>query len=87
MDDVHDAPAGTPSMHHPVLSTVMPALSARSMNRAAYSFVVNLIIPGTPYLNLVFTFINEHHPSILGDTAPKPNSAHDWQPFDFALHR
>lgn len=34
-------------------------------NNAAYSFVVNLIIPGTPVLSLVAVFINEHHPDIL----------------------
>lgn len=34
-------------------------------NDAAYSFVVNLIIPGTPVLSLVAVFINEHHPDIL----------------------
>lgn len=57
------------------------------MNRAAYTFVINLIIPGTPYVNLVFVLINEHHPNILGAKAPPPSSSHDWQPFDFALHR
>lgn len=34
-------------------------------NDAAYTFVVNLIIPGTPVLSLVAVFINEHHPDIL----------------------
>eukprot|EP00882_Tetradesmus_deserticola_P016640 GHRQ01017780.1.p1 GENE.GHRQ01017780.1~~GHRQ01017780.1.p1 ORF type:complete len:445 (+),score=238.81 GHRQ01017780.1:224-1558(+) len=34
-------------------------------NQAGYSFVVNLIIPGTPVLSLVAVFINEHHPDIL----------------------
>jgi hypothetical protein len=34
-------------------------------NHAAYSFVVNLIIPGSPVLSLVAVFVNEHHPSIL----------------------
>lgn len=40
-------------------------LSAVRGNKAAYSFVVNLIIPGTPVLSLVAVFINEHHPDIL----------------------
>lgn len=58
-----------------------------SRNRAAFSFVVNLIIPGTPTLSLVSVFVNEHHPSILGER-PRPGAADcDWQPFDFALHR
>jgi hypothetical protein len=56
-------------------------------NRAAFSFVVNLIIPGTPILSLVSVFINEHHPTILG-RRPEPGASDcDWQPFDFALHR
>lgn len=38
-------------------------------NDAAYSFVVNLIIPGTPVLSLVAVFINEHHPDILDGPA------------------
>jgi hypothetical protein len=62
-------------------------LTPRRQNRAAFSFVVNLIIPGTPILSLVSVFINEHHPSILGER-PQPGASDcDWQPFDFALHR
>ena len=41
------------------------ALLCCRQNHAAYSFVVNLIIPGSPVLSLVAVFINEHHPSIL----------------------
>lgn len=42
----------------------------RRQNKAAFSFVVNLIIPGTPVLSLVAVFINENHPSILGSPPP-----------------
>jgi hypothetical protein len=44
-------------------------------NQAGYSFVVNLIIPGTPVLSLVAVFINEHHPDILD--APAAAAAAD----------
>jgi hypothetical protein len=49
-----------PTQH---ISRFLPAVRC---NQAAYSFVVNLIIPGTPVLSLVAVFINEHHPDILG---------------------
>lgn len=48
-----------PTQH---ISRYLPAVRG---NQAAYSFVVNLIIPGTPVLSLVAVFINEHHPDIL----------------------
>lgn len=41
------------------------AFAPHRLNQAAYSLVVNLIIPGTPMLSLVAVFINEHHPDVL----------------------
>jgi hypothetical protein len=71
------------ALHH--VSRFLPSVRR---NRAPFSFVLNLIIPGTPMLSLVLVFVNEHHPDILGQVPPDPSSSdHDWQPFDFLLYR
>eukprot|EP00878_Enallax_costatus_P035281 GHUV01039297.1.p1 GENE.GHUV01039297.1~~GHUV01039297.1.p1 ORF type:complete len:470 (+),score=179.62 GHUV01039297.1:235-1644(+) len=62
-----------PTQH---ISRFLPAVRG---NQAAYSFVVNLIIPGTPVLSLVAVFINEHHPDIL-DGVPSSASSRSDQP-------
>lgn len=58
------------------LSLTLPLSRLRpcSGNQAAYSFVVNLIIPGTPVLSLVAVFINEHHPDVLEGPGASSNS-------------
>ncbi len=57
-------------------------------SRAAYHFIVNLIIPGTPLLCLVLTFANDNHPDVLGAPPADPyDPSCDWQPFDFVMHR
>ena len=61
-----------------------------SKSGAPFAIIVNLIIPGNPMLALVATFITERHPNdALGPKAPaNPMSEpHDWEPFDFVLHK
>jgi hypothetical protein len=71
------------ALHH--VSRFLPSVRR---NKAPFSFVLNLIIPGTPMLSLVLVFVNEHHPDILGQVPPDPSSGdHEWQPFDFLLYR
>ena len=65
-------------------------LLLNSKSGAPFAIIVNLIIPGNPMLALVATFITERHPNdALGPTAPaNPMSEpHDWEPFDFVLHK
>lgn len=57
---------------------------------APFSIVINLIIPGTPLLGLVATFITERHPNEALGSEPPANPMsdnHDWEPFDFVLHK
>lgn len=61
--------------------------SLRVCNKAAFSFVVVLIVPGTPVLNLAMTFSTDKHPDEMGDPPKDLNSDHTWTPYDFVLHR
>ncbi|KXZ52675.1 hypothetical protein GPECTOR_9g721 [Gonium pectorale] len=46
------------------------------------------VIPGTPLLGIVAVFVCDKHPSILGPPPARPmDEQHDWQPFDFVLHK
>ncbi|GFR49260.1 hypothetical protein Agub_g11278, partial [Astrephomene gubernaculifera] len=55
---------------------------------APFSIIIHLIVPGSPMLGLVAVFCCEQHPSILGSPPRSPmDEKHDWQPFDFVLHK
>ncbi|MEW5301210.1 MAG: hypothetical protein WDW36_004084 [Sanguina aurantia] len=55
---------------------------------APFSLIIHLIIPGTPMLGIVATYVNEQHPDSLGPPPKNPmGQDHDWQPFDFCLHK
>ncbi|KAG2425268.1 hypothetical protein HXX76_013850 [Chlamydomonas incerta] len=55
---------------------------------APFSVIIHLVIPGTPLLGLVTVFCCDKHPSILGNPPQNPmDEPHDWQPFDFMLHK
>lgn len=81
----------------PALAQITPApcapwscLLPDRKSGAPFAIIVNLIIPGNPMLALVATFITERHPNdALGPKAPaNPMSEpHDWEPFDFVLHK
>jgi len=56
--------------------------------RIPFAFIINLIIPGTPLLGIVATFITDRHPDVLGPMPRHPmEDQHDWMPFDFVLHK
>ncbi|KAJ9521560.1 hypothetical protein QJQ45_008851 [Haematococcus lacustris] len=54
-----------------------------------FAIIINLIIPGNPLLGVVATFATEQHPNqILVNPPSRPmEEEHDWQPFDFVLHK
>lgn len=55
---------------------------------APFSLVLSWVMPGTPLLTMVFIFSIERHPDTMGPPPLRPmEDNHDWQPFDFALHR
>ncbi|KXZ52674.1 hypothetical protein GPECTOR_9g720 [Gonium pectorale] len=55
---------------------------------APFSIIINLVIPGSPMLCLLAVFVCDKHPSILGEPPASPmDEQHDWQPFDFVLHK
>ncbi|GAX78760.1 hypothetical protein CEUSTIGMA_g6197.t1 [Chlamydomonas eustigma] len=55
---------------------------------AAFSVIINLIIPGNPMLGVVGTFMTTRHPDTLGSPPEDPmGEDHDWHPFDFVLHK
>lgn len=57
-------------------------------SKAPFAVVINLIIPGVPLLGIVATFMTDKHPDILGEPPKNPmEDEHDWQPFDFVLHK
>ncbi|KAG1680323.1 hypothetical protein FOA52_015413 [Chlamydomonas sp. UWO 241] len=57
-------------------------------SRAPFAIIINLIIPGVPLLGIVGTFITDRHPDILGQPPKRPmEEDHDWEGFDFVLHR
>ncbi|GLC50722.1 hypothetical protein PLESTB_000412200 [Pleodorina starrii] len=55
---------------------------------APFSIIICLVIPGSPMLVLTSVFCCDKHPSILGSPPVRPmDEPHDWQPFDFVLHK
>ncbi|GIM10649.1 hypothetical protein Vretimale_14246 [Volvox reticuliferus] len=55
---------------------------------APFSIVICLVIPGAPMLTLTSVFCCDKHPSILGTPPARPmDEEHNWQPFDFVLHK
>ncbi|EFJ41032.1 hypothetical protein VOLCADRAFT_99063 [Volvox carteri f. nagariensis] len=55
---------------------------------APFSIIICLVIPGSPMLVLSSVFCCDKHPSILGSPPVRPmDEPHDWQPFDFVLHK
>lgn len=76
--------------HHaisPALAACRRFLPSIRRSEAPFSFVVNLIIPGTPVLFIVFTFSCDVHPDDMGPAPDPQSSGHGWTPFDFILHR
>jgi hypothetical protein len=46
------------------------------------------VVPGSPLLSVCIVFCADKHPSSLGPPPADPmNQPHDWQPFDFVLHK
>jgi len=71
----------------PVPTPLLFSLDLRQ-SRVPFAFIINLIIPGVPLLGIVATFITDKHPDILGTPPKDPmEEGHDWQPFDFVLHK
>lgn len=56
-------------------------------NGAPFSFVINLFIPGTPLIGLVYTFTSDRPPKAGTPPHHPMEEDHDWAPFDFVLHR
>ncbi len=55
---------------------------------APFALVINLILPGTPLLNLVTSFVVNKHPDVLGKPPSNPeNDNRGWMPFDLVLYR
>lgn len=55
---------------------------------APFSLVLSWVMPGNPLLTMVFIFSVERHPDSLGVPPARPmEEKHDWQPFDFVLHK
>lgn len=66
----------------------LPVVWAFRQSRAPFAFIINLIIPGVPLLGIVATFMTDKHPDVLGTPPKHPmEEGHDWQPFDFVLHK
>ena len=80
--DVVNYPKGFDGQH---VSRFLPSIRE---SRAPFAVVINLIIPGVPLLGIVATFMTDKHPDILGEPPKNPmEEDHDWQPFDFVLHK
>jgi hypothetical protein len=57
---------------------------------ANFGLVINLIIPGTPLLSIVATFVTDRDCFGLAHILPPEDpmdTSHGWTPFDFVLHR
>jgi hypothetical protein len=70
---------GKPGLQH--IARYLPSVRRSS---AAFSFVVNLVVPGTPQLNLVITMTTDRHPNSLG---VPPEDGAGWRPFDLLMYR
>ncbi|KXZ50551.1 hypothetical protein GPECTOR_16g726 [Gonium pectorale] len=72
----------------PVVEHVARFLPSVREGGAPFSIIVHLVIPGTPLLGIVATFVTDRHPSTLGTPPASPmEDDHDWEPFDFVLHK
>ena len=70
--------------------TFPPPPPSRSESGAPFALVINLIIPGTPLLSLVATFVTDRDCFALAASSPPEDpmdGKHGWTPFDFVLHR
>mmetsp|Transcript_6312 Transcript_6312/g.13904 ORF Transcript_6312/g.13904 Transcript_6312/m.13904 type:complete len:915 (+) Transcript_6312:68-2812(+) len=75
------------TLPHPV-EHVARFLPAVRQSGVPFAIIINLIIPGTPLLGIVATFVTDKHPDILGTPPKHPmEEDHDWEPFDFVLHK
>ncbi|KAG2483121.1 hypothetical protein HYH03_018011 [Edaphochlamys debaryana] len=55
---------------------------------APFSIIVHLVIPGSPLLGIIAVFVADRHPSCMGPPPAHPmEDEHDWEPFDFVLHK
>ncbi|GLI71097.1 hypothetical protein VaNZ11_016166 [Volvox africanus] len=80
--DVIQQPPGTLHEH---VARFIPAIR---QSGAPFSVVVHLVIPGTPLLGIVATFVTDRHPATLGTPPAQPmEDEHDWEPFDFVLRK
>ncbi|GIL85950.1 hypothetical protein Vretifemale_14471 [Volvox reticuliferus] len=74
-----------PGALHEHVARFIPAIR---QSGAPFSVVVHLVIPGTPLLGIVATFVTDRHPRTLGTPPAQPmEDEHDWEPFDFVLHK
>ncbi|GLC71676.1 hypothetical protein PLESTF_001148300 [Pleodorina starrii] len=74
-----------PGVMHEHVARFIPAIR---QSGAPFSVVIHLVIPGTPLLGIVATFVTDRHPSQLGRPPAQPmEDEHDWEPFDFVLHK
>ncbi|PNW71078.1 hypothetical protein CHLRE_17g745697v5 [Chlamydomonas reinhardtii] len=81
---VGGAKEGTPG----VVQHVARFIKSIREGGAPFSVIINLVLPGSPLLGLVTVFCCDKHPSILGSPPQNPmDEPHDWQPFDFMLHK
>ncbi|GFR41631.1 hypothetical protein Agub_g2358 [Astrephomene gubernaculifera] len=74
-----------PGALHEHVARFLPSIR---QSGAPFSLIVHLVIPGTPLLGIVATFVTDRHPSQLGQPPAQPmEEDHDWEPFDFVLHK
>ncbi|GIL64690.1 hypothetical protein Vafri_18544, partial [Volvox africanus] len=74
-----------PGALHEHVARFIPAIR---QSGAPFSVVVHLVIPGTPLLGIVATFVTDRHPATLGTPPAQPmEDEHEWEPFDFVLHK
>ncbi|GLI71569.1 hypothetical protein VaNZ11_016833 [Volvox africanus] len=79
--------AGEPSPTG-VVSHICRFLPSVREGVAPFSIIICLVIPGSPMLTLTSVFCCDKHPSILGSPPARPmDEQHNWQPFDFVLHK
>ncbi|KAG2452092.1 hypothetical protein HYH02_003127 [Chlamydomonas schloesseri] len=82
MDVIAQPPGPTPHEH---VARFLPSVRESG---APFMVIIHLVIPGTPLLGIVATFVTDRHPSALGRPPAHPmEDDHDWEPFDFVLHK
>ncbi|KAG1665198.1 hypothetical protein FOA52_002599 [Chlamydomonas sp. UWO 241] len=71
-----------------VVNHIARYLPSIRLGRIPFAFIINLIIPGTPLLGIVATFLTDRHPDVMGPMPKHPmEEDHDWSGFDFVLHK